>query len=141
LERRYYQIWDGQRAGLRNLGFLIKLSALVLRRTPGVLTFPLAPFLSHTGRGRGNEGDWRKRTLATPHVIVARARYVPNQKSGILDQALRSILGHQLELFNVFTLPGSGEGGERVEKREKKRRVPARLCRGTQMPVPTNICG
>ncbi len=65
---------------------------------------------------RGDErGTW-----GTGHVIVARARYVPNEKSGFFDHALRSILDHQLELFNVFTLPGSGEGGKRMEERREK---------------------
>jgi hypothetical protein len=57
LKRRYYQIWGDQRAGLRNLGFLVKLSAPVLRSTTDALTVPLTLFLSHTGRGKGNVGD------------------------------------------------------------------------------------
>jgi hypothetical protein len=52
------------------------------------LTFPPTPFLSHTGRGRGNAGCVSERTLATSHAIVARVRYVPNEKSGFFDQAL-----------------------------------------------------
>jgi len=42
------------------------------------LTFPLAPFRSHTGSGRG-EG-W------SPHAMVARVRYLPNEKSGFLNR-------------------------------------------------------
>ena len=62
------------------------VSVLVLRSTP--LIFPLASFLSHTGRGRRNVGCGSERILATSHAMVAQAWYVPNEKSGFFDHAL-----------------------------------------------------
>ena len=48
--------------------------ACTSERALAFLTFPLAPFLSHTGRGRGNMGCESDRILAIPHVMVAQVR-------------------------------------------------------------------
>ncbi len=52
--------------------------APVLRRTPSHPHFPLSPFLSSTESRRGKVG-LRERTLETPHAIVARAPYMPDE--------------------------------------------------------------
>jgi hypothetical protein len=59
------------------------LSAGAAEHAWRALTFPLAPS-SPRGERKGGRGGWRERTLATPHAMVAQARYVPTEKSGFL---------------------------------------------------------
>ncbi len=92
------------------------LSGSGLRRTPGGLTFPLAPFLSPAGGEEGGDGNLRtfpqpphlpsgpppgksgaeSKNAGTPHAMVARVRYMTDEKSGFFDAALPQALapGH-----------------------------------------------
>jgi hypothetical protein len=54
-----------------------------------LLTFPLAPLPFLHGARQGTERGVRKHG-GTPHAMVARVWYVPNETSGFVDQALRT---------------------------------------------------
>ncbi len=49
------------------------------------LTFPLAPFLSHTGRGRGNVEDWRALTFPLAPFLSHTGSGRGNVWSGLRD--------------------------------------------------------
>jgi hypothetical protein len=45
---------------------------------------PHPPIQPTRGEEKGTERGWRKSTLALPHEMIARVRYVSNEKAGFL---------------------------------------------------------
>ncbi len=58
-------------------------------RATGSSLSPLAPLPFPHGARQGTERGVRKH-VGTPHAMVARVWYVPNETSGFVDQALRT---------------------------------------------------